>query len=46
MVPAAPDAWMTALERYGTMTFEQVVAPAIELAERGFPTGPRFTLAG
>ena len=43
VVPSAPDAWMTALERYGTMTFEQVVAPAIELAERGFPTGPRFT---
>ena len=37
VVPSAPDAWLTALERYGTMTFEQVVAPALELAERGFP---------
>ena len=37
VVPAACDAWLTALERYGTMTFEQVVAPAIELAEKGFP---------
>ena len=37
VVPSAPDAWLTALEKYGTMTFEQVVAPALELAERGFP---------
>ena len=37
VVPAAADAWLTALERYGTMTFEQVVAPALELAEDGFP---------
>ena len=45
VVPSAPDAWMTALEKYGTMTFEQVVAPSIELATNGFPTGPRFTRA-
>ena len=37
VVPSAPDAWLTALEKYGTMTFEQVVIPALELAERGFP---------
>jgi gamma-glutamyltranspeptidase/glutathione hydrolase len=37
VVPAAADAWLTAIERYGTMTFEQVVAPAMELAERGYP---------
>ncbi|MCH8206779.1 MAG: gamma-glutamyltransferase, partial [Chloroflexi bacterium] len=37
VTPAAADAWMTALERYGTMTFEQVVSPALELAEKGFP---------
>jgi gamma-glutamyltranspeptidase/glutathione hydrolase len=37
IVPAAADAWLTALERYGTMTFEQVVAPALELAEQGMP---------
>ena len=43
VVSSAPDAWMTALERYGTMTFEQVITPAIELADRGFPTGPQFT---
>jgi len=37
VTPAAVDAWMTALELYGTMTFEQVVAPARELADKGFP---------
>ena len=37
VTPAAADAWLTALERYGTMSFEQVVAPALDLAENGFP---------
>jgi gamma-glutamyltranspeptidase/glutathione hydrolase len=36
-MPAAIDAWLTALERYGTMTFAEVAAPAIELADEGFP---------
>ena len=31
------DAWLTAIEKYGTMIFEQVVTPALELAENGFP---------
>ena len=37
VTPAAPDAWLTTLSRYGTMTFEQVVTPALELASHGFP---------
>ena len=37
VTPAAADAWMTALRLYGTMSFEQVVTPALELAEQGFP---------
>ena len=37
VTPAAADAWLTALKLYGTMSFEQVVTPALELAERGFP---------
>ena len=37
VVPAACDAWLTALELYGAMSFEQVVAPSVELAEQGFP---------
>ena len=37
VVPAACDAWLTSLELYGTMTFEQVVIPALRLAGQGFP---------
>ena len=35
--PASPDAWLTALARYGSMTFEEVVEPALDLAENGHP---------
>jgi gamma-glutamyltranspeptidase/glutathione hydrolase len=37
VVPAAADAWLTALEIAGTMRFADVAAPALELAEAGFP---------
>lgn len=37
VVPAAPDAWCTALERWGTMSFADAIAPALGHAERGFP---------
>ena len=37
VVPAAPDAWITALERYGTMRFGEVAAAAIRFARDGFP---------
>src|SRR5438874_10790048 len=37
VVPAAPDAWLTALERWGTMSFGDVARAATEHAERGFP---------
>ena len=37
VTPAAADAWLAALQGYGTMTFEQVVTPALELAAGGFP---------
>ncbi len=37
VTPAAADAWLVALQFFGTMTFEQVVAPALELADQGFP---------
>jgi gamma-glutamyltranspeptidase/glutathione hydrolase len=36
VVPAAPDAWCTALERWGTMSFADVIGSALEHAERGF----------
>ena len=37
VVPAAPDAWITALENYGTMSFGDCAAAAIRFASRGFP---------
>ncbi|MBI2216721.1 MAG: gamma-glutamyltransferase [Candidatus Rokubacteria bacterium] len=37
VVPAAPDAWCTALARWGTMSFADVIAASVEHAERGFP---------
>jgi gamma-glutamyltranspeptidase / glutathione hydrolase len=37
LTPGAADAWITALSRYGTMSFAEVVAPAVTLAEQGFP---------
>ena len=37
LTPASADAWFTALAQYGTMSFSEVVAPAITLAEQGFP---------
>lgn len=40
VVPAAPDAWITALERYGTLPFAQVAEPAIRLARDGFAVFP------
>ena len=40
VVPAAPDAWITALERFGTMSFGEVARSAIEFARDGFPVYP------
>src|SRR5580704_15304630 len=40
VVPAAPDAWITALRRYGTMSFGEVAAAATRLARDGFPMYP------
>jgi gamma-glutamyltranspeptidase/glutathione hydrolase len=36
VVPAAPDAWILALQRYGTMSFGEVAASAIRYARDGF----------
>ena len=41
VIPGALHAALTVLERWGTMSFEQVSARAIEYAERGFPLRPR-----
>lgn len=42
VVPGAPSGWITALERYGTMSFGEVAAAAIRLAADGFVADPRF----
>ena len=36
-IPGALDGWCSLLEMYGTMSLAQVLAPAIDLAEHGFP---------
>jgi gamma-glutamyltranspeptidase/glutathione hydrolase len=35
VVPAAPDAWITALDRFGTMSFSEVAGAAIRYARDG-----------
>ncbi|MBI1200637.1 MAG: gamma-glutamyltransferase family protein [Phenylobacterium sp.] len=40
VVPAAPDAWITALARFGTMSFGEVARAAIRLARDGFVMYP------
>ena len=40
VVPAAPDAWITALERHGTMRFGDIAEAAIRFAAEGFATYP------
>ena len=36
-VPGAVDAFLTLLEAHGTRTMSEILAPALEYAERGFP---------
>ena len=41
MVPGTVDAWSAALQHGGRMSLRDVLAPAIELAENGFPVAPQ-----
>ncbi len=41
VIPGALAGALTVLEKWGTMSFEQVAARAIEYAENGFPMRPR-----
>jgi gamma-glutamyltranspeptidase/glutathione hydrolase len=41
-VPGAVDGWDALLRRAGTMTFKQVLQPAVELAEQGFAVSERI----
>ena len=40
VVPAAPDAWIKVLQRYGTMTFGEVASHAMRYAREGFSIHP------
>ena len=42
VVPSSAGIWLTALERYGTMSFAEVAASAIRFARDGFPVYPFF----
>ena len=44
-VPGDVDAWYVLLDRWGTMSFAQVLAEAIDLAENGFPVGDSLSRA-
>src|SRR5919198_601012 len=44
-LPTVVDAWYQLLDRWGTMSFEQVLQPAIQLAEEGFPLSERLARA-
>ena len=44
-VPGCIDAWYILLDHWGTMSFAQVLAEAIDLAENGFPVGDSFARA-
>lgn len=39
-VPGALSGWSTLVETYGTMSLADVLAPAIRIAEEGFPVSP------
>ncbi|WP_147804251.1 gamma-glutamyltransferase [Alkalicoccus halolimnae] len=41
-VPGTVKNWETALEDYGTMTMEEVLAPAVAIAENGFTVDDNF----
>ena len=43
-VPGAVRGWADALERFGTITLAQALAPAIRYAENGFPVSTRLSL--
>ncbi len=44
-VPGTIDGWATLLDACGTMTLAEVLQPAIDYAENGFPVSPQIGLA-
>ena len=45
ITPGAPDAWLTAVARHGSLSLAEVLSPAIDLAENGFPLNLRLATA-
>ncbi len=45
ITPGAPDSWLTALARHGRLSLAEVLEPAIDLAENGFPVNQRLITA-
>ena len=43
-VPGAPGGWETLLDRFGTMSLADCLAPAIVTAEGGFPVSERISM--
>nr|WP_120006760.1 gamma-glutamyltransferase family protein [Nesterenkonia muleiensis] len=43
VVPGAFDAWLTLLQRHGTMSLRDVLAPAVSFAEHGHPVLSRVS---
>ena len=39
-VPGACAGWFDLIERYGTLSMQSILEPAVELAESGFPVAP------
>jgi gamma-glutamyltranspeptidase/glutathione hydrolase len=44
-IPGVVDAWYLLLDNWGTMSFEQLLQPAIDLSENGFPLSERLARA-
>ncbi|MDG2477719.1 MAG: gamma-glutamyltransferase family protein [Phycisphaerales bacterium] len=44
-VPGAVSGWVALWKRHGTMPFETLLAPAIALAQNGFPVSPQCATA-
>ncbi|MCT2537222.1 gamma-glutamyltransferase family protein [Aquibacillus koreensis] len=42
-VPGAPSAWATLSERFGKLPLEEVLQPAIDYAEHGYPLSPTLS---
>jgi gamma-glutamyltranspeptidase / glutathione hydrolase len=44
-IPGVVDAWYLLLDNWGTMSLEEVLAPAIQLADEGFPLSEKLARA-